>query len=82
MLSTDSFKQDYFSFYPNPVKEVLHINLNTGLELKQVNLYNSLGQYLYSAKTIKVDTNTLKSGIYFIEIITNQGKSAKKIIKE
>jgi len=34
VLSTDSFKQDYFSFYPNPVKEVLHINLNTGLELK------------------------------------------------
>ena len=82
VLSTESFKQNYFSFYPNPVKEVLHININIGLELKQVNIYNSLGQYLYSAKTTIIDTNTLKSGIYFIEIITNQGKSAKKIIKE
>ncbi|WP_365969671.1 T9SS type A sorting domain-containing protein [uncultured Algibacter sp.] len=72
----------YFSFYPNPIKEVLHINLNTGLEFKLVNIYNSLGQYLYSAKTKIVDINTLKSGIYFIEIITNQGKSTKKIIKE
>jgi hypothetical protein len=82
VLSTESFNVDYFSYYPNPVKEVLNLNLNPGLELKQVNIYNSLGQYLYSAKTTTINTNNLNSGLYFIEVETDQGKSSKKIIVE
>jgi hypothetical protein len=82
VLSTASFKQDYFSYYPNPIKEVLNLNLNLGLELKQVNLYNSLGQYLYSTKTTIINTSSLNSGLYFIEVETDQGKSSKKIIVE
>ncbi|WP_100610513.1 T9SS type A sorting domain-containing protein [Confluentibacter lentus] len=82
VLSTESFNKDYFSMYPNPVKEELNINLNQGLELKQINIYNSLSQYLYSTKELKINTDNLKSGMYFIEIVTDKGKSAKKVIIE
>lgn len=82
VLSTESFNKDYFSFYPNPVNDVLNINLNEGLELKQVNIYNILSQYLYSTKELRIDTNNLKSGIYFVEIVTDKGKSAKKVVIE
>jgi Secretion system C-terminal sorting domain/FG-GAP repeat len=82
VLSTESFRKDYFTMYPNPVKNILNIEINNGLELKQVNIYNSLSQYLYSTKELKIDTNNLKSGMYFIEIVTDKGKSAKKVILE
>ncbi|MFD2725813.1 T9SS type A sorting domain-containing protein [Hyunsoonleella rubra] len=82
VLSTQSFEKDYFSYYPNPAKDILNIQLNKGLELKQVNIYNLQSQYLYSVKTSKIDLSKLSSGMYFIEVETNQGKSAKKIIIE
>ncbi|UKM65532.1 T9SS type A sorting domain-containing protein [Flavobacteriaceae bacterium GSB9] len=82
VLSTESFKQNYFSFYPNPVKNVLNIQLNNGLVLKQVNIYNIQSQYLYSVKTKTIDSENLKSGVYFVEVETNKGKSAQKIVVE
>ncbi|OZV70858.1 T9SS type A sorting domain-containing protein [Winogradskyella aurantia] len=82
VLSTASFKQDYFSYHPNPVEDVLNINLNPGLELKQVNIYNNLGQYLYSTKTTRIDVSNLNNGLYFVEVKTDQGKSTKKIVIE
>ncbi|WP_298340831.1 T9SS type A sorting domain-containing protein [uncultured Algibacter sp.] len=80
VLSIQSFEKDYFSYYPNPVNDVLNINLNKGLELKQINIYNLQSQYLYSVKSSKIDVSNLLSGMYFIEVETNQGKSAKKIV--
>jgi hypothetical protein len=82
VLSTQSFELNYFSFYPNPVKDELNINLNKGLNLKQVNIYNLQSQYLYSVKTSKIDVSNLSTGMYFIEVVTNKGKSAKKIVIE
>lgn len=71
-----------FQLYPNPVKDELNINLNKGLELKQVNIYNIQSQYLYSFKTSKIDIRNLASGIYFIEVETNKGNATKKIVVE
>uniref|UniRef100_UPI00261B0323 T9SS type A sorting domain-containing protein n=1 Tax=uncultured Algibacter sp. TaxID=298659 RepID=UPI00261B0323 len=82
VLSAQSFEQDYFTYYPNPVKNILNLKLNQGLELKQVNIYNIQNQYLYSVKTSKIDVRSLPGGIYFVEVITNEGKSTKKIVIE
>jgi Flp pilus assembly pilin Flp len=82
VLSTKSFRKDYFSVYPNPVQDILNINLNKGLELKQVNIYNLQSQYLYSVKTSEIDVSNLSTGVYFVEVVTNKGKSAKKVVIE
>ncbi|XMO87946.1 T9SS type A sorting domain-containing protein [Algibacter sp. AS12] len=82
VLSAESFKHNFFSYYPNPVKNELNINLITGLKLKQINIYNIQSQYLYSVRTSKIDVTNLSSGMYFLEVETNQGKSAKKILIE
>ncbi|XMO87948.1 T9SS type A sorting domain-containing protein [Algibacter sp. AS12] len=81
-LSSTSLNQDYFSYYPNPVKNELNLHLNSGLELKQVNIYNIQSQYLFSVKASKIDVTNLATGMYFFEVETNQGKSAKKIVIE
>ncbi|MEL0455332.1 T9SS type A sorting domain-containing protein [Flavobacteriaceae bacterium SZ-1-7] len=82
VLSIESFNKNHFKLYPIPINDVLNIHLNSGYELKQVNIYNIQSQYLYSVKTLKINVKDLASGIYFIEIETNKGKSTKKIVVE
>jgi hypothetical protein len=81
-LSTESFKIDYFIMYPNPVKNKIEIKLKDNQKLKQVNIYTTLGKYLYSEKSLNLDISHLSSGLYVLEVETNKGKSSKKIIKE
>jgi len=80
LLSTDSFTHDYFSMYPNPAKDVINLKLKQGVELSKVNIYNSLGQFISSTLKTKIKTSNLTSGIYFLEVETNQGKSTQKMI--
>ncbi|MEN3324063.1 T9SS type A sorting domain-containing protein [Mariniflexile soesokkakense] len=82
VLSTKNFNQDYFTLYPNPVKDILNINLSKDIDFENVNIYNILSQFLFSTQELKIDTRNLKSGIYFIEVVTDRGKSTKKIIVE
>ncbi|MFI1773831.1 T9SS type A sorting domain-containing protein [Thalassobellus citreus] len=71
-----------YKIYPNPVKDVLNINLDNGVIMQQVLFYNTYGQLIFSAKSNKIDVSNFTRGIYFLEIETNQGKSNKKIIVE
>ena len=82
VLSSDDFVLSQFKIYPNPTKESLTIGLKQGLELQNINLYNNLGQFISTSKTLKVDTSNLTSGVYFLEIETNKGKASKKLIIE
>ncbi|MFI0429068.1 T9SS type A sorting domain-containing protein [Mariniflexile sp. HMF6888] len=71
-----------FKIYPNPVNDVLNINLDYGIKMQQVNFYNAYGQRVFSANTNKIDVSNFAKGIYFVEIETNQGKSTKKVVVE
>ena len=82
VLSSDDFVLSQFKIYPNPTKESLTIALKQGLELQNINLYNNLGQFISTSKTLTVDTSNLTSGAYFLEIETNKGKASKKLIIE
>lgn len=82
VLSLDSFEVDYFTIYPNPIQENVQINLNSGIEFKQINIYTALGKYLYSGKSLEINISNLSSGMYILEVETNLGRSSKKIIKE
>lgn len=68
--------------YPNPAQDVLYINLEKGIKLNKVNIYNSLGQFVTSTKNLKINTTNLTSGIYFIEVKTDKGSSVKRIVIE
>ncbi|WP_370480287.1 BspA family leucine-rich repeat surface protein [Tamlana flava] len=79
-LSTDEFEIDDFALYPNPAKDYLIIDMNTGLQLKRASVYNIQGQYLFSVKSPRVDVQNLQSGLYVMEIETHQGKATKKLV--
>ena len=60
--------------YPNPVKDILTI---TSDNVKQVVMYNSLGQIVKNVKSndanISINVSDLENGMYFVNIIDNSG---------
>ncbi|WP_290859671.1 T9SS type A sorting domain-containing protein [Flavobacterium sp.] len=82
VLSSDGFVLSKFLIYPNPVSELVTISLQNDLELKSINIYNSLGQFIKSEKNSSIDVRQLSKGTYFFEVITNKGKATKAIIVE
>lgn len=67
-----------FKTFPNPAEGYFELNPND--EIKQINLYNSIGQkvetYDYEALK-KYDVSRLPNGLYLIEFISREGKILK-----
>ncbi|MGG7034908.1 MAG: T9SS type A sorting domain-containing protein [Flavobacterium sp.] len=81
-LSSDKFVFENFTVYPNPVKNDLFINLNSDLNLKEVNVFSTTGQLIKTEKANQINMSTLSKGFYFIQVITEQGNATKKIFVE
>lgn len=82
VLSSDSFVLSKFSIFPNPVKNKVTVQLKDNLEVKNISIYNSLGQLVKTSKKQTIDTSSLSKGIYFLQIETDKGKATKKLVIE
>ncbi|MFL0352849.1 T9SS type A sorting domain-containing protein [Xanthomarina sp. GH4-25] len=82
LLSSDKFVLSQFSLYPNPAQNLVNIQIQEGLELNQVNIYNTLGQFISTSKEKTINTSHLSSGLYLLEIETTQGKATKQLVIE
>jgi hypothetical protein len=71
-----------FNIYPNPTKNQFTIQLASSTDLENVNIYNNLGQLVFTSKQLIVDTSKLVSGLYLVEIENTEGKTSKKLIIE
>jgi len=80
LLSSDHFVLENFNIYPNPTSDVLNISLENDLILKEVIIYNSLGQIVKKSNKTKIDVSSLSKGMYHAEVKTDKGKASKKII--
>ncbi len=70
-----------FTVYPNPAQGKIYIQLSEGEEIREVNIYNTLGVQLYSSRNLKIDVSNLYSGMYILEIETKTGaRVVKRII--
>ena len=76
------------SIYPNPVDDVLHIGINDAIE--EVTIYNIYGTAIYSQRVnestrqqvMSVNVSNLNSGIYFLNINTDNGNIVKRFVKK
>ncbi len=87
LLANADFAFDqYFKIYPNPVKDILNIDMKKTIEVTSINLYNTLGQLVLvipnAQQTKSVDVSSLKTGNYFMKIYSDKGSSNIKIIKQ
>lgn len=87
VLSNQDFDfGSYFTVYPILAKDVLHLYTKNEIGLKTINIYNTLGQMVMVVinpeNNATIDVANLKTGTYFIKVITNKGTANTKFIKE
>jgi len=72
-----------FSIYPNPAVNELFISCENEAVIKQVTIYNQVGQMVLSETCIAdaIDVSTLPAGMYVIEVVTGKRKLRGKFIK-
>jgi hypothetical protein len=86
--------EDYFSFlhnqpvksedlqiYPNPFSDILHIN---GIQAKRIEVTDINGNLVATAfqNLNRIDLSSLKPGIYFISIFSDNNKWTEKLVKK
>lgn len=89
-LGTTSFVTTNVVVFPNPANESVQIQLqNTTETLDQIRVTDVLGKTISTidttatANSVTIDVSNWSKGIYFVEIITQNGnKLTKKLIKE
>lgn len=83
-LSTGDNSFASFEYYPNPVKDVLHLD---NISLTKASIYSVLGQ-LIDTKTFEnatsntLDLSSIESGIYLIVLENDLEQKTIKVIKE
>jgi hypothetical protein len=84
-LSNQDFTfSSYFILSPNPAKEVLNITTEQEIQITSLSVYNILGQQVLvvTNPNNSIDVSSLKTGSYFIKIVSDKGTSSGKLIKE
>ncbi|MEZ4818257.1 MAG: T9SS type A sorting domain-containing protein [Flavobacteriaceae bacterium] len=85
ILSGGNFSLNNVIIYPTPVENYIFINLGKLKDNVKVTIYDSLSRIVFVdgfTKTSEIIINpNLQTGIYLIEIISNQENFLKKIVK-
>lgn len=83
-LSTGQFNQNVYRVYPNPVKDLLHVNATQNIT--NVAVYNLIGQQVLlmnmNANKGQVDMSQLATGTYLVKVNTADAVKTIKVIKE
>ena len=85
IANVDYFDKEQSLVFPNPVRDEINISMiNNQSRLFNVEIYNSIGERVYSHKNentkFNVDTKCWSSGVYLLKISTTDKSIAKKII--
>lgn len=84
VLARDNFDVTKIKFYPNPVKDILHLSHTQAIS--QVSIFNLLGQNIlennYDTNEVEIDINTLSSGSYIVKTISKNQTFIIKIVKD
>ena len=81
-LSNIKFEmENELSIYPNPASEV--INIASRHTIQQVDLFDILGKKVKRvSNSNRIDVRDLKTGVYFIKVLTEKAQVTKKIVIE
>ena len=84
LSSSDDEKFGSFSLSPNPTADLAFVKTSENNLINSIEIYNNLGQLLFSKKEMNANTyslpvGTYKSGVYFIKV--NKSITKKLIVK-
>jgi endonuclease I/chitodextrinase len=83
VLSTNSFSKADIQFYPNPVKDIININNKSNREIKNITIYNMLGEKVFyqNNPTKNINIKKISKGIYMLTFEVENKIYKSKIIK-
>ena len=76
----ESFESsDQIEVFPNPFTDV--INIKSGMEIKMIQLYNSIGQVVFQeSNTNQILVKSLPNGVYWLSITDRDDQRVVKSI--
>jgi hypothetical protein len=80
----ENINENNFNIYPNPVSDELNIELNGNTEELTFDIFNSIGQIVYTSSVIEkaiVETRKFNPGVYLIKLNGEKTQGYKKFIK-
>jgi hypothetical protein len=81
-VGVDEGSSNAISIYPNPVKDVLHIECGG---IKEISIYNSvgklIGQYKNADAVQIIDMGNLPNGIYLLQLKNQNEIITRKLVK-
>ena len=84
LLSTQEDVFSGFTIYPNPVKNMLHLQATNSIS--SIGVYNLLGQQVAKSypnnMNTEINMESLQSGFYLVEVTIGDQKATYKIVKE
>ena len=83
-LTVEDFTAELnFSFYPNPVKDVLVLRNIQNIEIQKIEILDVYGKIIktFTSGFNTMDFNNLQTGFYFLTVLSEYGIVTKKIIK-
>jgi len=79
----NSLDERLYEIYPNPVMDELKINLYTN-EAADLTIFNMVGEMIYENTVVDnttVSMSHMRRGIYFVELIINNERVVRKVLK-
>lgn len=76
-ISNTSEQKWVYSLYPNPVNEIMTLNMNEILKNSKLYIYNSFGQLILTdivKPTVYINTSSFANGIYFVKVGADEVK--------
>ncbi|QQS28462.1 MAG: DUF5011 domain-containing protein [Sphingobacteriales bacterium] len=74
------------TIFPNPTKGIIQVNIADIPGMAEVKVFNTTGQLVQFALadlgTLTLDLSNQASGLYFVEVITQQGTVTKNVVVE
>ncbi|AWG20088.1 hypothetical protein FFWV33_00415 [Flavobacterium faecale] len=70
--------------YPNPVNNLLNVQIENKLVIDKITITNALGKIIIEQKEAanQINVENLASGLYFIEVVSGNEKMQQKFIKK
>ncbi len=81
-IETDNLDETNFNIYPNPVNSQFSFSNSTSVEKISITDVNGRLVEIKNHNLNSIDVSDLESGVYFVEINTNDGVVVKRFVKE
>lgn len=81
-VDNDELALNNIKIYPNPVDDVLNIDLGDNILIKSVNIVDINGRAVLTSTGSTINTSQLQSGFYIVRVDTEVGYVTRKFIKK